>query len=521
MPSLKGFSCEACLVILSTVFAIFSLISKGGVDIWVQTLVHLGTYLIFTIYILHKINKYQVLIVPKSIFFLLIFAGLCLVSILSYNKYNSEIEFFNWVNLLLFFCISLQIENSNVLEKLFILPLYVFLLILSAVFFCSEVLRLFYLPQHIIFNPNVFAALSCMFVFVGMRYYAYSANIRSRIIWLLSITFLVLMICFAKSESALFSLIAVAMISIFSFFGKRISILKYFGILLLVILAILTKASESGDRLNWWFTAIRMFLMRPLTGIGVGNFYKYAYQYNMEGLHSLYAHNWYLQLFAEGGVILGFPVIIFFIEVLRQIRDKFIFSAILVMLLNNIVEYSLSIFSIGLVFFFMVGYAFRRRVHVVNLGKFKSTVSFLVIVAFVLLTYYNVKLFIANIYLARGEYYLKVGQSRSITLHELNLAEKMFNKHLSLKSFSSAGHYNLSCVYMNKFILQRKNLYLYKAIGHMEKAIQLENRYAGNYIELFQIFKFTGNIPKKLYIINKLQRLNVRWELLKDLFLDF
>jgi O-antigen ligase len=522
MPSsLKIFpSFEAFLGALAAILVALSLIFRGGIDIWIQTVVHLATYLIFTIYILYRIYKRQTIIIPKTISLLFIFVGLCFTSVFSYNRYNSEIEFFNWASLLLFFYIGLQIEDMNTADKFFIFPLYIFLSVLSVIFFCSEVLHLFYLPQHIIFNPNVFAALCCMFVFIGMRHYTNSTNMKYRMLWLLSVTFLVLIICSTKSESALFSLIAVVIISILPPLGKKKSVFKYFAILLLVVLAILVKIGEINDRLSWWFTAMRIFLSSPLTGIGIGNFYRYAYQYDVGKLHSLYAHNYYLQLFAEGGIVLGLPVVVFFIEVLRQIKDKFLLSTVLVVLLNNIVEYNLSIFSVGLMFFFIIGCSFCERKYV-NLKKFKSVFSFCVVAIFLLLTYYNAKLFVADIYLARGEYYLKMGQGRPLTSHELNLAEKMFSKHLLLKNFSSAGYYTLSCVYMNKYIVERKNFYLYKAVGYMEKAIELEDKYAGNYAELFQIYKLIGDAHGKLYVISKLQKLNVRWELLRDLLAEF
>ena len=84
-------------------------------------------------------------------------------------------------------------------------------------------------------------------------------------------------------------------------------------------------AEELSERAAAWQdtkTIIRDF---PITGTGVGGYGTAMLVYQTAARHSIYvqAHNDYLQLIAEGGVLLAIPVAIAVVVIMRSIRHRF------------------------------------------------------------------------------------------------------------------------------------------------------------------------------------------------------
>ena len=83
--------------------------------------------------------------------------------------------------------------------------------------------------------------------------------------------------------------------------------------------------SDIGGRLPIWRDTLSIIRDFPLTGAG-WNTYGIAmltYQTGRPGVHVVEAHNEYLQIAAEGGVLVGLPVLWLIIAFVRQVRLRF------------------------------------------------------------------------------------------------------------------------------------------------------------------------------------------------------
>ena len=111
-------------------------------------------------------------------------------------------------------------------------------------------------------------------------------------------------------------------------------------------------------RLNYWKETLRIIKAAPLTGIGIGNF-------NLA--HSRYAHNSYLQIWAEMGIlgIISFLWIIFItfnigFKKLRSSENQNyiitgILAAIIVFLLHNFIDFSFFLPEVSIIWWAIFG----------------------------------------------------------------------------------------------------------------------------------------------------------------------
>ncbi|OPZ32281.1 MAG: O-Antigen ligase [Synergistetes bacterium ADurb.BinA166] len=70
-----------------------------------------------------------------------------------------------------------------------------------------------------------------------------------------------------------------------------------------------------------WRVALEEFLLAPLTGVGLGNFGPYSSLFLHSGdPRSKYAHNFFLQILAEGGLLLFLPLLIGLLLLLKRVK---------------------------------------------------------------------------------------------------------------------------------------------------------------------------------------------------------
>ena len=83
--------------------------------------------------------------------------------------------------------------------------------------------------------------------------------------------------------------------------------------------------SDMGGRVPIWLDTGRIVRDFPITGTGLNTYgiAMLAYQTGQPDVHVVEAHNDYLQLAAEGGVLLGLPVLIAVAVYVRQVRARF------------------------------------------------------------------------------------------------------------------------------------------------------------------------------------------------------
>jgi len=90
-------------------------------------------------------------------------------------------------------------------------------------------------------------------------------------------------------------------------------------------------SSDVPDRLGAWRDALTIARDFPVFGVGVGNFglAMLLYQSGARGARSgifMQAHNDYLQILAEGGLILAIPVVVTLVIIVNRIRRRFVES---------------------------------------------------------------------------------------------------------------------------------------------------------------------------------------------------
>ncbi len=110
-------------------------------------------------------------------------------------------------------------------------------------------------------------------------------------------------------------------------------------------------------RISNWSQAVRMTGSSPILGVGLGNYEYHIPQYIHPGeAHSIYSHNFILQLTAEGGIItliLIFSLLIIYRKkIIPEIdRDNAIYISILVIIiLYNLIDIGFYFFSASLIF---------------------------------------------------------------------------------------------------------------------------------------------------------------------------
>ena len=82
---------------------------------------------------------------------------------------------------------------------------------------------------------------------------------------------------------------------------------------------------DIGGRLGAWQDALRIAGDFPLAGVGINAFGEAMldYQTTILHLHFTTAHNDWLQLAAEGGLLVGVPILIALVLLVREIRRRF------------------------------------------------------------------------------------------------------------------------------------------------------------------------------------------------------
>jgi putative inorganic carbon (hco3(-)) transporter len=133
------------------------------------------------------------------------------------------------------------------------------------------------------------------------------------------------------------SWVAVSVSFIFLFALARKNIMRLIPIFLIVVVMFLLPAiyeriglsfRTGGDnsRFAYWMAALKMINRHPFFGIGLGTFMANFAKYLPGGFKESYAHNCYLQIWAETGIFSLVSFILFMIAVIRLGIKDFIHS---------------------------------------------------------------------------------------------------------------------------------------------------------------------------------------------------
>jgi len=341
-------------------------------------LIFSGAYLIYR---KPSLRRIQALIYPLILFCLALFIS----AIFSQDKFNSLAQLYPYISGLILFLTfaTLASEKDKLLtmQTIILTGLVISLLAIYQYLFgfkhaldylsinqLSLPFASDYLQRKRVFFP--FVTPSALGGYLSMVILLVLAN-RKRI-WLILVIFFALLL--TKSLGAFLSLFC-ALIIYFVIQGKlkKVNILLLAGLFLLMVILILGRsATQQGHlhpafstimRLNYWQESLAIIKTHPFVGIGLGNF-------NLPS--SRYAHNAYLQIWAETG-ILGLCSLIWLVLVifktclknLTQSPDKRLIAGLLaasaVFLIHNFLDFTFFLPEISLIWWVILGLAVSRK----------------------------------------------------------------------------------------------------------------------------------------------------------------
>lgn len=460
----------------------FSAIASGSVDLWAQTVVHLGTIFLLLLYFFFSFQRKEILLVsPPGGLFVLLFSLVFSYSF-SYSKFTSREEFFNWLNYFVFFLFAPLFSEEKELFSKGIIGIAIFL-VLKGIF--DYLFQGIYPLKSSLINPNILAGYLILVIPLTVKESlkfkvpfgpssGRGQSLKLRIGYQLSGILLLMGLILTGSLGAILSL----SLAFVLYFRKKIGPFIFLTLTLILISILILKLSqaETGNRLLWWQGAGKMFLTCPLTGIGLGNFARYYPQFKAQGLNSLYAHNHYLQILAEDGIfaLLGFfGVLIYFFR--QKEKNLGICLGITALLIHNFIDYNLAIPAVSLTFWTLLGLEINkeRSKHLKQIIYSKVKTYFLAIPIILLLffSYLMIKFFLANRAYARGLYFFH-------TEKNLPKAEKELLISLKLAPEYTPTYHVLSAVYTQYYFRDKSRDWLKQALVSIEKVIEKEKKYA-------------------------------------------
>ncbi|MFH1259391.1 MAG: O-antigen ligase family protein [Elusimicrobiota bacterium] len=285
------------------------------------------------------------------------------------------------------------------------------------------------------------------------------------------------------SLGGIFSLLLAWLVFYWSKFNQKVRIALLLIIGLALIWVLWTKFQQPGvyNRLIWWQGALRMIGEHPWFGVGLGGFGRLYLKYKTAGLNSTYAHNFYLQLASEIGII---GLLIFLWLIYRFWRFS-PFSGIKIgiaaALIHNFVEYNLFLSSNGFTFWLFLGMGIGALEPTkVNLKL--SRISFLILAGFMVLA--------AEINLLKFFWAKQNLSWAGNALLKNNLSQVWEKSKIVLKynPYSSTAHYYLYLVFLGKYSQEKYSSYLDEAVLELRSALSLEphnSRYWGELGKLY------------------------------------
>ena len=241
--------------------------------------------------------------------------------------------------------------------------------------------------------PNTFAAWCITLLPIWLSLFL--CDIKNKILKLFvgCLTILLLAAFFMSKVRGAHLALAGALFFFVILKGKNIKLM--FTVMILPIIATLianvfflfsiAAYIQYKDRLSWWGTALNMIQTHPIIGVGANNFISVFPKYNLDPSSTpAYAHNCYLQLMAECG-ILGFLifswmiVILFKMGIANYIRIKDtvegslllgVMVGIVAMLLHSFVDTNLYSLQLVILLWFLMGIV--GSFSIIYIGRHKS-----------------------------------------------------------------------------------------------------------------------------------------------------
>jgi len=488
-------------------FALYVLLGKGRVlnrKFFIYPLVFIGLLLLNTIFSINPYNSQNEVL--KSCMYMLVFVFVCL---LDRGKRRLLI-----VSLLVAsIIISLRAVYQYFSGLEYINQHYAYEQIINKGFYAIEMLK----QKRVIswfLSPNLLAGYLLIIVPValGSAINSYKQKQIKQLIFFGAIFILAAISLYLTRSWGAYLGFSIAMVLIIfkilkSSQGFKINLsnnVKWLSGVVFLLLIFTAMHSNRGEyffdinnpqnslvqRLYYWQSSEEIIKANPFTGVGLGNFGIIYPQFkNINANETIYAHNLFLQLWAELGTILflfltGF-IIYFYLNVLKKIKHEQsavlgFNAAIIAFLVYNFFDFSFFVFQSGYVFFIIVaclavpqqnekeGISFNSK-------NFLNKIIFILICSPMILFLsqeYNSQIALdkASLFLKQGKVDAAINQGyRSLKYRANN---------------DQIYHFLAVCA-----IKKNPNIFSLQAIRFYQKAIELNPNYAFYYYYMAEYFQ--------------------------------
>lgn len=361
-----------------------------------------------------KNNKF---LAPKN--FTILSSSFILLSIPSFILSANMDQSFRF--LLLYFSYFLififTFNNKEGLEK-FLVPVIFFLSIVFSLYFLAplfipETGYQFVFPKFLSHNHLadflLLPLVACFYYLLSKRTKIY--NLQS-IIYNLLILFFVPYFIFSYSRSAYLDIVIVAAAVFFNRIlekRKLPKIIPTFAIILTILVSSVLFLSTTKDikkegivagaerflSIKYGFEGKEFLASRdqyigesslsifsnPLFGIGPGNFYYASVKFTKApSLWTETAHNIFLDVFVENGILAGIVFVFIIIGIFKRSEKNIFFFLLLALFLNFLTDYTYRIYSFLALFFVLAGIIYKEKT-LIEIKKPLAIVSVLLLVA--------------------------------------------------------------------------------------------------------------------------------------------
>jgi tetratricopeptide (TPR) repeat protein len=500
-------------IVLFLCTAIISLFLNAGWDIWAQSLIHLLTVVILTLFLHQETRQKKEITFSYTVadsWLFLYLAGISLSYLYSVNQFNTRNELYNHFNYYLFFYLCPLLLSEDYWRDLFLRLLgmatgFIALVILWQVWSGEQV------TGGPLLNANIASGLFVMVLPILVSRLVFAVRGKKTISsYLPDLVLLILALAGMLGNRSLggwislyFSMLLFLGLSgiMFSSANNARSPKKYAvaGLALSavgIIYFVVAKMHEPDvyNRLLWWRGAVHMIQDHPLGGVGLGNFGTMYLVYKTAGLNSLYAHNHYLQLWSEIGVfnllfwLLGIYTVIHGnlaklpgLEPQKQYMSLGLICAASGLLAYNLIDYSLTIPAIAILWWVLLGLMrplLPVKTCTVKIGTYHRVAY---IFAAIILGIVVVKPFLASQRYVSGIAYLRQNDPAE--------AKKMLHSSIALDPLNAQVYGFLSDIAKNEGDLST-------AVEYLQKAISLNKYFGPFHHNLALLYETQGKLPQ-------------------------
>jgi len=563
--SLSPFCLRRAIYAILCLILLFSPLARASWDIWAFTFVHLFSlfalllYSILLVWFLPSTSESQLPIrvqLKGFLFPLLLFLSTAYISFLfSTNRFNSRNEIFNLLNYLFLFYLAATMVEEKAKRNLIGSTLLVGILL--SIIWMYQFIRGNVVTGTMV-NPNILAGYLAMVIpaTTGLILSSSSSTnqefFKFRTFYPIGCLLMVACLFLTKSLGGIIGMIFGICAVLYFKYGKQIFFkFRYIFISTAVVVLVLfffkLKELQVYNRILWWWGALRMVYQRPLIGVGLGGFETAYVKYKLTGLNSLYAHNHFLQIGAEMGVI-GLGAFLWFLfRVWKHIKFLFkgsklssleigILGSLVAVLFHNLIDYNLCIPANAILFWVLLGLLisgakpegknnFKDRISLspgrqgflespmkigggisIVRGRRLGRTSRLLLTAAITFSIFGmgmevIRPFLASRHYEYGKHLFEIKHGEDLMKIEQKRIEKAefeYRKAIELDCLNSWYHQGLAEVYLARYKREGYSSYLDEAIIELREAVERMRFYAPFYANLSYLYELKKDYRKAI-----------------------